>query len=508
MKAKSFRILAPLAAMLALPAFAVTLINPVVDVIGHSGSDFATWGYGTNSYKDWGNEPFVAVNPTNPNKIVVSSFAYGTGSTTGIGANIFYSTDGGSNWGARFPIPAPSAGVGIPNDWNFAYDSAGNLHGVVLGGCNSCNIYQGMTADPNLDGQLGRLPSTWTWTGAGTRINSAGSTNKADQPWIAVGNGKVFVGYDDFSVSTSERVTVSNDNGVTFTVDNPIANTVGSFTNPGTRIALDSTGTVYSIIGIGDSKAGDLSHVLYRLNRSTNGGATWDYTAANPGPGGLIVDAGNSTQISSSASWFAGVNELRGNITAIASDALGGHVYVVYGKQDPGNGNAERLWLAEFHPVGGNLVERASPIPFSIPGQRSALPSVTVLDDGTVVVMYDAYSTQDGRVHLHVATSTDLGLSFADDQDIYNFTPLSLASIGLPSGNREFGDYQYLMHIGQTFYGAFAGVGNVNGGGINTTNLVDPFFFSGTFSAVPEPASVALVMFGMLGIGVLRRRRS
>jgi hypothetical protein len=121
--------------------------------------------------------------------------------------------------------------------------------------------------------------------------------------------------------------------------------------------------------------------------------------------------------------------------------------------------------------------------------------------------MYDAYSTQDGRVHIHVATSTDLGLSFGEDQDVYNFTPLSLASIGLPSGNREFGDYQYLMHIGQTFYGAFAGVGNVNGGGINTTNLVDPFFFSGTFSSVPEPASVALVMLGMLGIGVLRRRR-
>jgi len=55
------------------------------------------------------------------------------------------------------------------------------------------------------------------------------------------------------------------------------------------------------------------------------------------------------------------------------------------------------------------------------------------------------------------------------------------------------------MSIGDTFYGVFAGLGDISAGGINTTGLIDPFFFSGT-DAVPEPGSLWLVL--------TRRRRS
>src|SRR5215471_21178933 len=108
--------------------------------------------------------------------MVISSFSYGSNSKTS-GANIFYSTTGGATWTSQFSVPAPSNGVRIPNDWRFQYDSTGTLHAVVLGGCNTCNIYQGSTADPtNL--------ASWSWTGGGAAMNIASSAGKADQPWI------------------------------------------------------------------------------------------------------------------------------------------------------------------------------------------------------------------------------------------------------------------------------------------------------------------------------------
>jgi hypothetical protein len=148
------------AGLLAAPAaFAGLVVSAPVDVIGNlSLSQFTGLGYGTNTYKDWGNEPFVAVNPVNPSDLFISSFAYSTSSTSS-GANVFYSINGGVGWTAQFSVPAPSNGVTIPNDWNFAYNSAGVLHGAILGGGN---IYQGATANPT-------SLAAWSYTGGGAR---------------------------------------------------------------------------------------------------------------------------------------------------------------------------------------------------------------------------------------------------------------------------------------------------------------------------------------------------
>ena len=68
--AKRFRISAAVAAMAAAlltlgqPASAGLVLHAPVDVLGHlAGTQFQTYGYGTLSYKDWGNEPSVTVNP-------------------------------------------------------------------------------------------------------------------------------------------------------------------------------------------------------------------------------------------------------------------------------------------------------------------------------------------------------------------------------------------------------------------------------------------------------------
>lgn len=490
--------------MAAPSAFASIILGTPVDVIGNLPAGvFTSQGYGTNSYKDWGNEPSVTVNPTNTNDIVVSSFSYGSSPTNG--AQIFYSTNGGVSWTPENSIPQPGPSIGIPNDWNFRYNSSGTLYGAVLGGScpPNCNIYAGSTTNPTSS-------AAWTWTGGGTQINSAASTNNADQPWLQVLGGNVFVAYDNFSSGTGELVTASTNGGTTFPTTNAINNGAQSNSvNPGTRIATDGAGNLYSIFGVGTSTGTNgVQNVTYYLNRSQNNGASWDFNGSSA-IGGIVIGGGVSTQLDNagtqaSNNWFAGVNDLRGNVTAIAADSTGSHIYTLIGYQD-GSGN-NRIYLVTFQPSGSNLVASGPPLVISPAGEQAALPSVTVLANGAVVMMYDTYNSATNMVDVHVAVSLDFGASIYSDTVEYSFDPLSLpAATGSTTSNREFGDYQYITSLGDTFYGAFVGVGDVNSGGVNTTDLVDPFFFSG---AVPEPGSLWLLLTGLAAAGWFYRRKS
>jgi hypothetical protein len=457
-----------------------------VDVVGTLRVDDYNTYIAPQGYSDWGNEPVVAINPTDPSKIVISSFAFDTGYS--LGASLWYSTNGGATWGLRFPIKNPPQGL-VPADQVFVYDNAGVLHGVLLAADNIA-LYHGSTGDPNRDGVNGRPASTWSWTATG--INN-GFSLTPDQPWMAVGGGNVFVAWGNFTTNgdaAEERVAASFDNGSTFTVDVAIGTpgrlstkyrtSPDQFINPGTRIAMDGHGNVYAIFGFATNTVGGLPFMQYRLNRSSAGGA-WDFTSSNLPIGGLPIDSGPSSQGTDPALWFGGVNKLSGNITAIATDKAGAHIYAVYGKQVDG---VDQLLLAEFHDDGtGNLAERASPVPFSVPGQRAALPSVAVTDDGTVYILYDTFTSADGQFHIHLTRSSDQGMTFAAGADnvLYDFTaPFS--------GQKILGDYQYLMALSNTVYGTFAARGLAaaqNQNGFDRTSAIDPFFFS--FAPPPPP---------------------
>src|SRR5215470_15124839 len=192
-------LLAFAASLLCAPAaFAGLIVSAPVDVVGNlPAATFIADRYGTNTYKDWGNEPYVAVNPLNTSEILVSSFSYSSSSTSS-GANVFYSTNGGTSWTSQFSVPAPANDDVVPNDWNFAYNSAGVLHGSILGGGN---IYQGATANPT-------SLAAWSYTGGGAPINTV-SRGTSDQPWIALQGTNVFVAYDAFQagfVNPTEHV--------------------------------------------------------------------------------------------------------------------------------------------------------------------------------------------------------------------------------------------------------------------------------------------------------------
>jgi MYXO-CTERM domain-containing protein len=465
----------------------------VVDVLGNmSSSQFNSLitPY-IGSYQDWGNEPFVAVNPLHTNQVVVSGFAYGTNSTS-FAASLWYSTNGGSSWAMKFPLQAPANGIDIPHDQTFAYDSSGNLHAAVLGGNGSGeNIYHGVTSNP-------ATSLSTTWTSGGAQINHVG-TNNADQPNMALSGSHVYVAYDNFTFPTGRvQVARSDNNGVTFTAANDLAISASSpstsFTNPGTRLATDSSGNAYSIFGQGTASLGSgVQSVSWFLNRYRVGQSGWDF-AGN----GIPIDVGTSHQIDGSgATWFGGINELRGNTTAVASDRTGNNIYAVYGKRDVSG--LDRLYIEDFTPLAGTLVGGSS-VAFSVAGQRAAMPSVAVTDNGTVFVEYDSYVGPGGNplavggtFQAHLATSTDHGHTFTD-QLLYSWTAPGAPNDPVFGGNRELGDYQYLEALGNTVYGTFAARGDVNSGGINDTNMIAPFYFSQAGPAsTPEPATFWLL---------------
>jgi hypothetical protein len=455
-----------------------------VDVIGTLPlAEYNTW-IAPQAYNEWGFEPVIAVNPADPNKIVISTLAFNSDFSDG--ASLWYSTNGGNTWGIRFPIKNPPSGK-VPSDQVYAYDSAGVLHGALLAQTNTA-IYHGSTADPEEDGVNGRPATVWNWTA--TAINSGYSTTP-DQPWMAVGGGNIFVSWHNFTTTgdaAEERVATSFDNGTSFMVDVAIGtpgrlsvkyrSSPDEFINPGIRIAMDGQGNVYAIFGFATNSVGGIPFMQYRLNRSSAAGA-WDFTFTNLPIGGLPIDSGSSSQGTDPALWFGGVNELLGNTTALATDRNGAHIYAVYGKQV---GGVDRLLLAEFHDDGtGNLVERGNPVAFSTAGQQAALPSVAVTDDGTVYILYDTFTSADGQFHVHLTRSSDQGKTFASSADRV------LEDFSAPfAGQKILGDYQYLTVLSNTVYGTFAGRGLAaaqNPNGFDRSSSIDPFFFS----VLPEP---------------------
>jgi hypothetical protein len=469
----------------------------VVDVLGNLGaSDFNAY-IAPQSYRDWGNEPSVVVNPTNPQEIIISSFAYGSWISSST-AQLWHSTDGGNSWFVSFSMPTPFlGGTFFVDDQIFAYDNSGMLHCALLAydsGSGSDAVFHGVTSNPNNS-------SSWAWNS--TPVAADNPSGFVDQPWIAVSGNTVAVAYDNFNSSftfSEERVAISTDLGATFSAGlNQAVCAPGrvntSIVNPGLRIAADALGDVFMLCGMRtNNNVSGIPMINYRLNRFSAGGSAWDFTSATPDAiGGLAITNGPSRQGNSSTFSFGGINYLLGNITAIAVNTNGTRVYVVYGLSD--NNAINHLYLQQLQPSGSNLVLSGAPQNLSSAGFSAALPSVAVADNGVVGVMFDEF---DGAAfHVHLAISYDEGASIATNADLYTFSTNGMVfGYGTTSThNRLLGDYDRMIAYGNVLYGTFAGRGNVAAGSNITTNDIDPFFFSRDVS-IAQPVILDTVRTG------------
>lgn len=451
-------------------------------------------------------EPGVAINPTDARKIVVSSFS-GAWSQTGFhapfkNAPIWYSTNGGALWTKEFTIPAPpgvpaSPVTQSPCDETFAYSRNGILFGTFLlngsgeegGNCSSFGeseasggfaaVYTGGTTDP-ADARV------WQWNVVHGKTQP---TNQVppDQPWVVVNKDpvdgrseRVYVGYQG---NSSMQVAVAQAKlPADFSIDHQSGTRVSFSGNPGHRLAANHrSGTVYSLYQQG--AAIDCSNglaVSYMLNRSLDGGATWEIDGNMAGipvaqvcsHQNLVTNLFGEPEPNVLA---GGVNSLRGGIDAIAVDSNSGAVYVVYGEYDKAV-NRDRIKIVRikdsFH--GGVEIEPSYFV--SGPEHQSALPGVAVTADGSVGVLYDTADGLDestGRPYfsVHFALSRNAGKTF---QDV--IAQRFLFPENAPSGAlspRPLGDYQQLKSFGDTFYGVFAGDGESFG---RPFHKIDPIF--------------------------------
>lgn len=430
-------------------------------------------------------EPTIAVNPLNPNEIVITAFSGGWGAT----APLWHSTDAGATWTKRFTIPSPPgvAAAGCPCDQVVDYGRGNRLSiTFLIGSTGSLNIFSGTTTNP-----ASALSWAWFLMAGNTQRSNLAATNNTDQPWLQVTRNNamadeddLYVAYDDFSGGPDMQVSVArNSNPPNFTVDNQSGTSTGSI-NPGHRLAVDPrNGTVYSLFQrFNAAGAGGSKNINFMLNRSTDGGATW---TLNGMAGGIVVATADSTQPTAK---FGTVNALLGGVDHAAVDPNNGDVYYVYGNRDSGTGN-NRLSIRRLTDNGsGGLNIGAENF---VTGQvQAALPSVAVMPNGTVGVLY---TTSDGTsmsgfpvFTAHLAMSTDQGVTFTDR------TLSTFLSVATDNGNgrqRVLGDYQQLKAVGNTFFGVFTGNGVPFGRPFANH---DPIFFRLTLDAdIQSPASLA-----------------
>ncbi|MEU9040631.1 Ig-like domain repeat protein [Kitasatospora sp. NPDC048343] len=420
-------------------------------------------------------EASVAMNPANPQQVAITRFTFPWNGN----ADLLYSADGGITWKDEATIPPPPGVAntsGGPNDQTIDFGRNGTLYATFLTGGNQ--IVTGSTTDPT---QL----ASWSWnnpTPTTTQITSATGTN-ADQPWLIVNRDtgtasqdNVYVAYQDFRGGVPhDRVNVShnanNTPPVNFDRDN-VAGTgalSGGVINGGLRLAADRrNGTMYALYQQGGGTT-QPENVTLMLNRSTDAGQNWTLGGSTDG---IAVSTDNTRQ-GNAGYKFGGVNSLQGGVDHVAVDPTNGDVYVAYGADVSGN-NQIRIRRLTDNGTGGMNVGGAVNVSAST---NAALPSVAVLNDGTVGVLY---LTNDGtnasgfpEFTAHLARSTDHGATFTDTV-LQSYT----TKVGTASNPNErlFGDYQQLKAVGNTFYGAF--IGNLNGLGQTTAQPTDTIFFS------------------------------
>jgi hypothetical protein len=447
-----------------------------------------------------GTEPSVALNPANPNQVVITSFS-GSWSSATQNAPLWYSTDGGSTWTKEFTIPPPPGRpLGGPFDQTVDYSRNGTLFGTFLINANpNFNVVSGDTTNP-------AQATSWQWNGNPVQLTNNAHAGKVDQPWLLVNRDPttasqddVWAAYDDFAGPANAQVAVSNNAAPpNFTVDNSPGTMANNGTNPGLRLAKDPrNGAMYALWQTTTGATTPHPTTLH-INRSTDGGANW---TLNGNAGGQALPAGQAddgcttrdTMGNCTAQYkFGNVNALLGGVHHLTVDPTNGDVYVVYGNDNANTGNGNQVLIRRLTDNGSGGLNVGAAVTVSNVAS-TALPSVAVTADGTIGVLYD---TSDGnssppgnfpRFSAHLAVSTDHGATFNDTVLETFLSPCGPgASTTCTNQNdirqRVLGDFQQIKADGDLLYGVFSGNRVPLNGGTGTS-VIDPIYFSANTAA-------------------------
>ena len=359
-------------------------------------------------------EPNIAVNPANPNQIMISAF--GPGSTVN---PLFFSKDGGKTWALHQYIAT--------SDTSLAWGSGGNAYLANLSMSGS-TMAAWKAARPALGRRFAPLSrSSYRPRGYGP-----------DQPWIEVGIGngadRIYVAFNDLSQpSQTASIRYSLDRGLTW------RNVVIERGIPGDN----SDGAAVRVLASGDK----VYAAFERFNAAeANGDERGDVVIVRDdaaGSGGFVALGSAGETVASNVVFPQGF---------LGQERLGSDLSIAV---DPGDSNRVAVAFAavlDGHPI---VVLKVSTNRgadwqqvFAGPSD-SALPAVAIARNGTIGLLYTSYSA--GNLESHFAQFPRLPDAYSEEV-LSRFGDQSLVSDFDPF----VGDYQDLVAVGNVFFGTFS----------------------------------------------------
>ena len=428
-------------------------------------------------------EPSIAVNPANPQEIVITTFSEAW--TALRGAPVWRSTDGGTTWNKVFILPRPGASS-APGDQKVQFNNAGQLMVAELG--------MGIVQPRCL---------IFRQTGApGTNLTGGGFYGD-DQPMLDVDKSagafanRVYSAWLDFAVANPvSTVARSTNNGQTVT--NVVAGNNASFPNRTTRSAVDRDGRAYIVFKTREGAvAGGFENAHFNVKRSDDGGVSWNALGA----AGVSVHGAPQMQTWFTTSWGNAakgkVARARSSDAWIAADPGDGDIYVAYCDRDASGFG--QIYLARSTDHGATWTNTR----ITDGTHHSAFPEVAVASNGTVGVLYvDFDDAGAATIFRHrFARSFDNGATWSHE----NLQSMNPGPIANASDGFLWGDYEGLTAQGLYFYGVFTGqsIGRA-------TVQLDPIFFKRrAFRWVFPPVTICdlrpwLCQFAVLEKGLIR----
>lgn len=376
-------------------------------------------------------EPFLAVDPNNPNRMAASAFTPNPAGLNSPTAPIYVSQDGGQTWTLNVIVPSQ----GITGDITSSLAQSANLYAGILRRPGS------LLLDELVTGQF-TAPVTMTVQGSRTSV---------DQPFVVsttVGsNDRLYIGQNDFAAQPAGRtatVDVSPDGGVTFrSVRIETRNTAGQ-NGPSIRPAFSNDGTVYAAyFGWRARSAGNLNTSDVVVVRDDNGaiGADpfTDLTGSDGQPGVRVVQG---VQIPFSNSSTLGQERIGSTLSLAVHPNDSAIVYVAWADR-AGTGDIYTIHVRSSTDGGVNWSNDLRTM------TDATCVSLAIPQNGTVGVLYQ--QVVNGRWQTRLEQTRD---SFATRQDtVWANTPANSPTVTfLP----YIGDYNYLLAVGNQFRGVFS----------------------------------------------------
>jgi hypothetical protein len=429
-------------------------------------------------------EPWVAVNPTNPNN-VVGAFQQDRWSNGGArGLTVASSMDGGTTWTRTFAHFSKCSGGTPANGGNYdrasdpwlSFGPDGKLYQISLS-VNAAQTISAILTSTSSDGGL-------TWSEPKT-------VQRDDSPNFFVFNDKESITADPHTAGTAYAVwdrsrfpsdssqnpgtssafrgdpffSKTTDGGSTWSTPHSILPQNQNVATIGNQIVVLPDGTLVDVY-LYFKGLGGPNQSLEGVQRSTDGGATWSkpITITN-NTVTRVRDPDTGTPLRSGS-------DIGGGLPDIAVDPRSGNLYAVYEDNRFSGGDHNDIALSTSTD-GGRTWSDPIKVNQSPSGITAFTPSVDVLPNGTVAVTYYDWrnNTPDPATlptDQFVVASHNGAASFDPEARV---TPNSFDTATAPNARGFFlGDYEGLANNGSAFKSFFV---QTNSG--NTANRTDVF---------------------------------